>query len=91
MKQSFPPKLMIVDAMCQSRTFPLIKVPGRVTVDANYYVNYVLDPLVRNHLVPHFGQNVKKLPFIMTKQHLIQQITLLITLKQLVKSLEFHI
>lgn len=59
-KQNFPPKFMIVGAMCESRTFPLFKVPGKVKINSKYYVDYVLKPLITDHLVPYFGENINR-------------------------------
>ena len=51
---------MIVGTICQSRTFPLIKVPSKVEVDANFYVNFVLKPLINKYLINHFKQDINK-------------------------------
>ena len=59
-KSCQPPRFMIVAAMCESRTFPLIKVPENVKVDAQFYSEFVLQPLIELYLVPHFGKEIEK-------------------------------
>lgn len=53
-------KFMIVAAMCYFRTFPLIKIPDGVTMTSQVYVNRVLKPLIKNHLVKSFGDDISK-------------------------------
>lgn len=59
-KENFPEKFMIVGSMCSKRTFPLIKVPPKVTVDSKYFVSKVLDPLIHKHLIPYYNDDIKK-------------------------------
>ena len=58
--ENFPEHFMIVGAMCQSRTFPLMKVPKKVKYKSQFYVDHVLRPLIEDHLVPHFGSDINK-------------------------------
>lgn len=58
--KSFPPKFMIVGSMCCDKVFPLFRVPSSVTVDAKYFVDYVLHPLIHDFLVPHYKEDINK-------------------------------
>lgn len=58
--ENFPDRFMVVGAMCEKRTFPLIKVPMKTKVTATYYQDYVLRPLIEQHLVPFFGEDINK-------------------------------
>ena len=51
---------MIVGALCESRTFPLFRVPSKTKYKAQYYVDYVLRPLIEDHLVPYFGKDINQ-------------------------------
>ena len=58
--ESFPQNFMIIGSMTENATFPLIKVPKKCTIDAAYYIRYVLSPLIHDQLIPHFGQDINK-------------------------------
>ena len=59
-ERKFRKNFMIFGAMCQSRTFLLIKVPSKAKVDANFYVNFVFKPLINKYLIPHFKEDINK-------------------------------
>lgn len=58
--KSFPPKFVIVGSMCCDKVFPLFRVPFLVTVDAKYFVDYVLHPLIHDFLIPHYKEDINK-------------------------------
>lgn len=58
--ENFPEHFMIVGAMTEERTFPLMKVPDKVKCNAQFYVDYVLRPLIEDHLKPFFGDDLGK-------------------------------
>lgn len=58
--ENFPAQFMIVGAMCETKTFPLIKVPKNTKINAQYYVEYVLEPLIEEHLKPYFKDDINK-------------------------------
>lgn len=53
-------KFMIIVAMSYDRTFPLIKVPEKTTVNAEYYREMVLKPLINIHIKKHFKSDISK-------------------------------
>lgn len=58
--ENFPDQFMIVGAMCEKRTFPLIIVPKKTKMNAELYVKLVLQPLIEKHLVPYYGEDINK-------------------------------
>lgn len=58
--ENFPDRFMIIGAMCEDRTFPLIQAPYKVKCNAEFYVDYVLRPLIEIHLKSHFGSDLDK-------------------------------
>lgn len=59
-KEVYPQNFMIVGSMSADTTFPLMKVPAKCTVDARYYIDHVLRPLVEKHLIPYYGDDIGK-------------------------------
>lgn len=58
--ENFPEQFMIVGAMTEERTFPLIRVPSKTKCNAHYYVDFVLRPLIEKHLKPYFGDDLNQ-------------------------------
>lgn len=58
--ESFPQNFMIIGAMSENQTYPLMKVPAKVKVNARYYIDRVLKPLVHKYLIPHFKHNINR-------------------------------
>lgn len=59
-KECYPKNFMIIGSMTENTTFPLMKVPTKVTVDAKYYIDHVLDPLIHKNLIRYFGKDIDK-------------------------------
>ena len=53
-------KFMVIAAMSHFGTFPLIRVPQGTKVTSHFYVTQVLRPLIHDHLIPSFGDNISK-------------------------------
>lgn len=48
--ESFSTKFMVIGVITGRGTVPLFRVPPKVKINAEYYVEYVLKPLFRDHL-----------------------------------------
>jgi len=59
-RESYDKKFMVVGAMSGKGVLPLIKVPPKVKVDQEWYIEYVLKPLLEVHVPALYGDEVSK-------------------------------
>ena len=58
--ESFPKGFMLVGIITGKGTLPLIKVPSNVKIDAEYYVNFVLKPIIEKLIPSLYGDETNK-------------------------------
>jgi len=61
--ESFDESFMVVGIITGKGTLPLIRVPSKVKINAQYYIDFVLQPLFEIHLPRLYGKNMKKVFF----------------------------
>ena len=61
--ESFPHSFMVNGVITGRGTVLFFKVPGKVKICAEYYVNYVLKPLFEEHLPRIYGADIDKVFF----------------------------
>ncbi len=59
-KENFFKKFMVVGAISGRGVLPLIKVPQKVKINARYYIDCVLKPLLEIHIPRLYGRDTKK-------------------------------
>lgn len=59
-KEKFSDKFMVVGAISGRGTLPLFKVPPNVKINAQYYIEHVLKPLVECHIPKLYGEDSSK-------------------------------
>jgi histone-lysine N-methyltransferase SETMAR len=58
--ESFPKGFMVVGATSGRGVLPLIKVPPKAKINAEYYIDYVLKPIIEEHLPRLYPQDMDK-------------------------------
>ena len=61
--ESFEQSFMVVGVITGKGTVPLFKVPSNVKINAHYYVEYVLKPILTIHLPRLYGKDMDKVFF----------------------------
>ena len=51
---------MVVGAISDRGVLPLIKVPQNTKINSKYYIDHVLKPIIEQHLVSLYGQDISK-------------------------------
>ena len=54
---------MVIEVMTGRGTVPLFRVPPKVKINSQYYVDYVLKPLFQDHLPRLYGKDINKVFF----------------------------
>jgi histone-lysine N-methyltransferase SETMAR len=61
--ESFSKGFMVIGVITGRGTVPLFQVPPKAKVNAEYYIEYVLKPLFKNHLPRLYGNDINKVFF----------------------------
>jgi len=80
---------MVVGIITGRGTVPLIRVPSKVKINAEYYVDYVLKPLFAEHLPRLYRNDINKVFFYHEKAPSHTSKVTMATYKRLSKSLGF--
>lgn len=61
--ESFQQGFMVIGVITGRGAVPLFRVPSRVKINAQYYIDYVLKPLFEEHLPRLYGNDIDKVFF----------------------------
>ena len=59
-KEVMPKKVMLVTGMTARGPLKVRKVPEKGKVNSDFYIRRVLSPMIKNELIPMFGDNINK-------------------------------
>ena len=59
-EKSFPNGFMVVAALCGRGTLPLLRVPNNTKVNSQYYINFVLKPILEEYIPQKYSGELKK-------------------------------
>jgi hypothetical protein len=58
--ERYDEKIMVVGVLTGRGVIPLFKVPNKTKIDSDYYVTYIVKPLVENYLTSMYGNDINK-------------------------------
>jgi len=59
-KEMMPKKVMVVAGLTAKGPLKVRIIPDKVKINSEYYIKYVLTPIIDQELVPMFGDDIKK-------------------------------
>lgn len=62
-RESFETKFMVVGAITGKGTLPLIRVPAKVKINSDYYIDHVLKPFLEEKIPKLYGRETSKVYF----------------------------